>query len=739
MKRNVTLVVVLAVLVGCFGRPVDVSVPSAPERKEEVKASPVATQETLNQLSTPAPQSPVATTESPIPVPVVAQDSEMKVSDVEVGDPALESAIRFAVDRAGTVSVRPEIMEGLRLFQVRTNQYGQTELIGNIDGTRITLPAAGTYLVAGREKPLPFMDVPLGGDNPSVAQYRVQTEDCIPGIRELERSYGGFPARSISVTRDTQFPVKAKVYFHRGAGNSENPADSFRNWVEYNQSSSPDKAALAERVREYVPDPWDSDYAPNVAASRRKSCGTPGEVWLDVCHSAGCLRAWLAILDVSDWHNNAGVIAFAPAFGGSHHAIDALSNAALSKLYGVKAIRWGVIRTVIRWEWGMLIPPSSKKIFLQDVLAGPRFSLQNEGARALAWDGIGTGIPTENYYWFSWSNFGIPYLPLRLKPEVKYSMPWNNALSKSAPGSYVWPEDGKMFNYVEAVRALDGQIPYRTDGRFDVAVSYMNGDLKPAIAKFEESYGKDSVLETLWRGLTSAEYRRAFGKAALPWLNSLTARSPSVVSSDPELNENAIGDGALTACQQIGCLEGESILAPGSKYGALIINMAVVKERTPHYAGEVKFFEGDHGDAVKGGPEQWDWANKRVITRIDRMREQERSYVLSDEDKRRIMTLLGPRDGEETLYTDYSGGVHRTKTVWRLHSTQLKWTQDSLGTGQRNRILLVGTGRMTQDIYRYSSSIKEYVFDFQASKTLDWIVNEDFVVRNGALMLVVND
>lgn len=761
--RVVSVLVMAGVVVGCFGGQTAV-MPVEPERKEQTQPAAISSSApTQEQTSSPMPAEPSSV---PTPQPVVVADgSGAQITDIHVGDPALEQAMQFTIDRAAKVAIPIEASGGLRLFQVRTDQFGQTVEIGDVQGNEAALPSAGTFRVVGKEKMPSFAEVPLGGDMTS-SQYHVQSADCPPLVREIKRTYGGYPASVMAWTRDTEFPPKVKIYLHRGAGNSDDPVDSFQNWVDYNQTRSPDKSALAERVKAYVPDPWDSGPAPSVAAnqysSRRINCGTPGEVWIDTCHSMGCVKTWLALLqeDYSRW-NNIGAIMVAPAIGGSHLAIDGLTKASLAINYREKAIHWGGIRSLVQAEWGMLLPRNKATLFLKDLLAGSRISPYSEGARSLAWTGIGTGIPSMSYPWYSPFSFGTPHLPQRLKPEVRYTMPWESGgYNESAPGSHTWQDDGKMYNFIEAVAAKDLQTKLSdgtlvTDGKFDVAICYLNEGLASHSAKIREFEARyiatdSATLNSIWRtaySLVNKKERRRFAQEALPWMSAVIAMSPSVIPNDPNPNENAFGDGALTACQQIGCLDGQSIVAPGSKYGALIINRGAMIARKPHYVDQWKDFPGrSHQDAVSGefdddkkgdgDQELWDWKNSRVIARVDRLWKQDRVYVLTNEDKRRILDTVGPYNGDIYLPTDWDGSRHLSMTHYRLSTTSVQWIQDPLGTGQKSRIRLIGKGTMYTSKGWYNGLFGDY--DYGATKTEPWDVAEDFIARQGALLLVVN-
>lgn len=743
------------VAVGCFGRPVTIT----------ANVSPVAAQETFNPTATPEnSQSPVVTTEPPTPVPVLAQDPEMKIGDIQVGDPALEAAIQFVADRAGTVTVRPQSTEGLRLFRVKDDQYGQTEFVSELQGPEVKVPNAGTFKVVGKEKSLPFMGVPLGGDA-SQAQYRVQGMRGCPAIpipsKKLE--WGGYTSPKVGIgrlTADTEYPAKVTVYLHSGAGNSDDPRDSFQNWVDYNQSSSPDKEALAERVRAYVPDPWDSGPSPYFAARKynedRTSCGVRGESWIDVCHSAGCQKVWRALLEQIQHYenNNSGIIASSPALGGSHWPITDLTNASLAFNYEDKAAHWASVRVLVQWEWGMLIPQTVRKIFLPDILAGSRFSLYNEGARALAWNGLGAGIPRVGYPWYSNIFFARGrYLQLPLRPESRFTFPISGDLGSVAPAQHTHVgEPSPMFNYVEAMGAELTRLrqyyksPEMARGKMDVAVCYLNDTAASQSAKiqaFEKEYGGDSILDLAWRNNVEPGFHRRFAKAALPWMNAVVAKSPAVASHDPNPNENAINDGALTACQQVGCLEGPSILAPGSKYGALMINRAAIDTRLPDIVGGYELFGGcDHYNAVEGcRNQQWGWMNSRLIARIDALREKEKTFVLTDAVKREILDMLGPPNGDSEEPTEWDGTRHRKITNYVLYTSSVKWTQDPLGTGQRNRVRVVGSGKLATYVGWWNELYGYYDYDpkqWDSSRYATWDVNEDFIVRGGEPWLVAN-
>ncbi|MBI4253085.1 hypothetical protein HY623_02840 [Candidatus Uhrbacteria bacterium] len=778
MRTVVSLVLVGTIVVGCFGKPATTaaSAPSAPEKKEDTKvpssmvtAAPVQ-EAKIKSTPTPVPDgSSVATSSEQ--VPVVTQDPSMAITDVRVGDPALESAIQFSVDRAGTVAIHPQSTEGLRLFKVRDDQFGQTELVADLPASTevsASLPTAGTFRVAGKERLPSFMDVPLGGDMPQT-QYRVQWLSGCPAIPipEKKLEWGGYTSpRAGKLTLDTEYPAKVTVYVHRGAGNSDDPRDSFQNWVDYNRSSSPNMAALNERVRAYVPAPWDSGPAPGVAANdynnNRTPCGVAGESWVDVCHSAGCLKVWRAMLeDPKEYEgNNRGIIGVASVLGGSHWAIKDLTDASLAMNYEEKAAHWASVRTLVQWEWGMLLPQSRLKIFLKDLLAGSRFTPYNEGARSLAWNGVGAGIPTMAYKWYSNIFFDRGrYLSRLLSPNSRFTMPEASDLGNLAPNKYTWVgESTPTFNYIEAMGALTSlrREPVADEkwwsfgsewalGKMDVAVCYLNDSTSSQqvkIAQFEKEYGEESKLELAWRNKTEAGFHRKFAKAALPWMNAVIAKAPSIAPNDPNPNESAVNDGALTFCQQLGCKDGPSILAPGSKYGALIINRGAAESRKPQLVDAWKDFPGrDHLEAVEGDLELWDWMNTRLIARVDKLREEEKTHILTDKEKRKILDMLGPRGGDTNEPTEWDGTRHLKVTNYVLYASPVKWTQDPLNTGQRNRVRVVGKGKLATYVGWWSSIYNAYDYDpkqWDDSKYAAWDVDEQFVIRNGEPWLVAN-
>ncbi|MEK7122658.1 MAG: hypothetical protein AAB855_02265, partial [Patescibacteria group bacterium] len=324
------MMVLVVAVVGCFSKPATVA-PVLPERKNEEKTpSPLVTVSPIQEAKT----SPTSEENSPhVSQPIIeAISADVNLADIRIGNPALESSVYFTADRAGTVRIRSQTTDGLRFFRVRTDQFGQTELVGGINGVEVAIPDAGTYKVTGKEKPPSFMDVPLGGSAPSQAtNYRVQSVgDCQPP-EEVEHVYsiGGWRGTTTRTIKSPAFPADKRilVWLHRGAGNSDDLRDNFVPWVEYLKNNYPRRDELASLVKEYVPDYWDSGPAPNIGATsfrvRQADCRGTGYRSVSVCHSAGCLKALLAGLDL-------GLVAVAPAFGGSHLATDKLTDAALS-------------------------------------------------------------------------------------------------------------------------------------------------------------------------------------------------------------------------------------------------------------------------------------------------------------------------------------------------------------------------------------------------------------------------
>ena len=155
--------------------------------------------------------------------------------------------------------------------------------------------------------------------------------------------------------------------------------------------------------------------------------------------------------------------------------------------------------------------------------------------------------------------------------------------------------------------------------------------------------------------------RRRFKKSALPWTSSLIAKSPSLVSSEPNPNENAANDGTLTACQQLACKDtGPSILAPGSKYGAVKINRSAGDSRKAHFVGDWQEFPGrDHYDGVEGSFDDDGFNNgdrtmelmadhliARTASQVEARRKESRT-VLTDQDKAVMRLTLSPNGGTE--------------------------------------------------------------------------------------------
>lgn len=766
MKRGVVLAMACVIVVGCFGRPATtVSAPSAPER-EDAKASPVATQETLN--SSPIPEklkAPVATTESPTTAPVVAQDSGMAISDIRVGDPVLEAAVRFTVNKAGTVTVRPQSTDGLRLFKVRDDQFGKTELVGDLAGANevgVTIPTAGAYLVAGKERPVSFMDEPMALREAPSGQYRTQSQTkCGPTIiNRPSPQISMFDWNHVAIaawTREPRVPTAVDVYIHHGAGGRDRPN---RNSFEAIEGFQPDGFTV-----HYIRDQWNTRLTADVAAqayNNRWSCGDSERLRLDLCHSAGCLKALIAFLQAYDenlqygW-NNIGIIAASPAFGGSHVQIPDLFKAWAAQAH--IPIHLTALYFLAQRDLGFVTPvPDPGLLVLRNILTGSKFTPLNELGRSLAWHGRGPqgmDIPTLSYPWFSTVEafFGISFPKRLLKPQSRFLTPKSNALGAYAPETYIDVNDGggEYFNFAEALDGYytrlrngvvergsetyidkDGTTRTRTqqergmmhiDKKVDVIVTYLNeADIQKGAEVFENKYGAGKELANLWKlADPSSEYRLAFETDIMPWLGRFVATAPSVTPY--EANESRANDCCLTLAEQLGLASGSSIIAIDPVTGELLINDTAIKGRLPAYIDEYARFKGrSHivagvtDSAIRAQIERW------IVKRRAKLEEEERTTVLTEQDKTFMRNSLFPKDGGGWYLTG-SG----TTNYKYLDLSTLQFIQDP---NQRNLVRVVGSGRVEYYSQQWGP--------FWQSKDYysQWVADHRFVRRNGVWLLL---
>lgn len=769
MKREVTLVVTsIAVIAGCFGRPVTtISAPSVPERKEDQKkASPVATQETFAQPPTPAPQSPVASMVSPTPAPVVAQDTSMTVTDIKVGDPALEIAIRFSVDKVGMVTVRPQTTDGLRLFRVRDDQFGKTELVGDLAGANevgVTIPTAGAYLVAGKERPVSFMDEPMALREAPSGQYRTQSRTkCGPTIiNRPSPQISMFDWNHVAIaawTRELRVPTAVDVYIHHGAGGRDRPN---RNSFEAIEGFQPDGFTVR-----YIRDQWNTRLTADVAARAYNnlwSCGDPERLRLDLCHSAGCLKALIAFLQAYDenlqhgW-NNIGIVAASPAFGGSHVQIPDLFKAWAAQAH--IPIHLTALYYLAQRDLGFVTPvPNPGLLVLRNILTGSKFTPLNELGRSLAWHGRGPqgmDIPTLSYPWFSTVEafFGITFPKRLLKPQSRLLTPKSNALGAYAPETYIDVNDGggEYFNFAEALDGYytrlrngvergsetyidkDGTTRTRTqqergmmhiDKKVDVIVTYLNeADIQNGAEVFENKYGSGKELANMWKlADPSSEYRLAFERDIMPWLGRFVATAPSLTPY--EANESRVNDCCLTVAEQLGLASGSSIIAIDSVTGELLINDTAIKGRLPAYIDEYARFKGrSHivagvtDSAIRAQIERW------IVKRRAKLEEEERTTVLTEQDKTFMRNSLFPKDGGG-WYSTGSGGTTNYKY---LDLSTLQFIQDQ---NQRNLVRVVGSGTVEYYHEDWSGGHRQ-----SEDRYTEWSANHRFVKRNGAWLLL---
>jgi len=717
-------------------------------------------------LQTAAPQqsatqqpSAIATT-PPEPI-VFTADPRTTISDTVSGEAGLTSATRFTattVEAGAKLSVRLGSIDSTRLFRVRNDQFGQTELIdqgltvsdekkGIVE---VAIPDIGRneYKVAGKELPLSVENLTLESLSPDAQSYRTQSLAC-PGwqdkITVMVGGDGGYPAEVYQRTQDTTYPVKIDVYLHGGLGSDKKSEEySLSRWRDYNLNDSPDKDRLAQNIREYRIDPWDTGKEPAIGAdlyiSRRRGCGDSGRPWLDVCHSAGCNKVVLALLRSwpDDSFNNAGILAVTPAFGGSILGIKELVDATIAMGDFPKRMIYAYYFSLM--DLGALLKDPGRH--LKEFLVGKSRDLFGEGIHAVAWNGKGPGIPTITYQWFSLWDISVPFLSARVSPNDRYAMPVESSIRDYAPTIYADPRTGKAYyNYSEAIQGTwDAQInrpSFPGSGSVDVVAGYMAGDIGGPSRKFQERFSETGIVET-FRNRVQLEKDPKFQEEAMSFLNFVIAKSPSNEPNKDAPNQNAPNDGTLTILQQIGAVDGPSILAQGSTYANLKINDEAVHARTPQYIRKVEIVPGiNHALAVLGTPKIWDTLNRWLFERVERVRDEEAHTILTDDEKRIIQGILIPKDGLGSAYLDYDIviGRHRHYNTYQFYGlSSIVFTQDPLKTGQSNRVRMTGSGTLAVTYGTWDTTIHQYLNHFAG---VPWSVNRDFIRRSGVWHLVV--
>lgn len=733
MKRNVTLMAV-AVLGGCFGNHGAVVPVVAPEKKEEIKAAPV-----MAQTPSSGPNESVAP--SATPAPVVARDGA-EIVNIKVGDPILESAVWFTASKAGAVEVSDK-REGLQLFRFHTEELGQSRLIGAINGAVVSLPQAGDYLIAGPEKELAIESMPITLF--SAMDRQTQLLECPEVERGTTIDFGitGYWWAIYAWTGDTSFPVKVDVYLHGGLGSDHKGAEySFANWREYNRTRSPDKARLAQEVRDYIIDPWDTSKRSDEAVARylrnRRGCGDPGRPWIDACHSAGCLKAEIAMPMNSfgpDSWNHLGIIEVTPARGGSHLAIKEIANEAFARTHTPKVMQ-ALYAAIIRGWGGFIV---DFKGTLAEIASRGTLDFMNEGVKATAWNGRGTGIPRRTYNRFSEFFFNIPYLTGVLKPENRFLTEGTNIKGSGSPEMYVGLDGKTRFNYAEGLDSFIQEArstfnSLSTEKRADVLAGYMEEEVVEESKDVLQRFGVDEALTNIWL-IKDIRLDEELQKRGLAWLNTIIATAAATVEGD--INENAANDGMVTIAQQLNLSAGSSILAPTSRYGALKIDEDAIRKRLPAIVDQFTVMKNlSHAGAVLGEPRVWDWMNERIFARLSKLREEEQeNYVLTREDAEKFRDMLFPEE-PRFLWAGYyreQGAREFTFNTWNV-----TFRQDPLEVGHKTRVRISGPVTVSIRHFYWYERTNEWMLEVGRDETKTLDVEKDFILRNGIWHLVIN-
>jgi hypothetical protein len=714
-------------------------------------------------------------TQSPVAPILTTQDQSVVIGHQEVATSDDAVTLRFTValkegQEFPKEGVRLEadlaalgLPQGapIRLYRVRDDQFGQPELIDTGQQARTTqglpfahivLPTTGNFLLALKER-FPFVDdvieaIPeLDADKYGIFPISGSGEIGLTAVAEIAPQgppivmVGSYPATIATWTRDETFPVRVNVFIHHGSG-SENRSDpySFSEWVKYDSARSPRRKELADVVRGYYLDRWNTRLGPDSGASTfninrriRFDSGTPR---IHGCHSAGCneaTSAWLS--DAMGRYNDLGRIELSPARGGSQYETPDLIYATIAKLHLSPFMSLAYL--LYLRDMGELSFSSQRTAPIASLLVGKPQTLLNENGRSLTWDGRSVGIPNTTYPWFALGDISFPFLRKRISETIKYrTTPCHDGVPANL--RYTDLRTGECFyNYAELLDTYEERLGNEAIGSRDVIAAYVPTVDPETVKKAEKTVLSPQALRYAIPRSKDKQFKEKFERDALPLGCFLIARSPSVVPSDPLPNENLLCDCAVPVAQQLRLKNGRSILRTGSTYTNFGIDEGAVQERLPATVRKFKAVKMNHADVATGSPEVWDLMDQWLLERIAPWRDEENNLVLKDEDRRIMKEVFIPAGGRDWIEFDYDAGLRRyvRRKAYSFYGTgSFRYLQDPLGTKQKNRVRVTANGSTIIGLEGWKVSRGEYVE--YATTSESWTINRDFIRRGGIWHLV---
>ncbi|MBI4600187.1 hypothetical protein HY732_04710 [Candidatus Uhrbacteria bacterium] len=668
-----------------------------------------------------------------------------------------KEGVRLEVDRAKLGLAESDVP---RLYQVRDDQFGQTELVDAGQQTRtmqalspagIIIPMAGNFLLALKERfsfvddvieAIPELDAKDYGMFPVMGDGTIGPRMSQAGSgQDVVVMIGSYPVTVSTWTQDESFPVKVNVFMHPGSGSESRTGPySFSEWVKYNTNLSPRKDELAGAVRGYFVDRWNTRLGPDMGASvfnaNRQTKFDQGTPWVHVCHSAGCNEATSAWLnDGMHRYNDLGRIELAPARGGSQYETPELIYATIAKLHLSPFM--SLVYLLSLRDAGELNFSGKGTAPIAALLVGKPQTLLNENGRTLAWDGRSVGIPNTTYSWFALGDISLPFLQKRISETVKYrATPCGSDIPKDQ--RYVDLRTGECYyNYAQKLDFLEKWYATESVGVRDVIAAYVPTVDPDTVKKAEETVLSPKALRYAipWKG--DKQFKERFERDALPLGCFLIARSPSIVPSDPLPNENILCDCAVPVAQQLRLKDGRSILKTGSTYRSFGIDEGAVQERLPPTVRKFKIVKMNHADVATGSPETWDIKNQYLLERRQKLRDEENNLVLTDEDKWMLKAYVVPQYPERIGFDPMSNGIFYGRRIYTFYPEQFTYTQNPLlQTGQKNRVRVIGRGYSFIEKEWYNGDTGGYDRCTNCLETERWTINRDFIKRNGRWHLV---
>ncbi len=633
------------------------------------------------------------------------------------------------------------------LFRVRDDQFGQAELIdGGVRTTQellsdVLIPAVGIYLIKNREKI--FVDgtivlppifgeekygvFPIRGDGALGSKFAVSAQT------NLVLKIGSYIRGPVTWTRDEAFPVKVNVFVHPISGHEDRSLSySMVDWVKHNNTQSPRRDEIAKTVRGYFLDSWNTRLNPDIGGSvfngNRRTYFDPGTPWIHACGSAGCNEATKAWVEEGhERYNDLGRIEDAPARGGSQHEVPDLVYATIAQQH----LPWlmSLAYLIHQRDAGLLNSTTQTKAVV-DALAGKPFTLLNENGRTLGWDGRGTGFPVGmTYQWFAPGDASFPYFQKRILEAAKFRVTPCGSIPANL--QYTDLRTGECFyNYAEELDFLEGWYATESIGVRDVIAGYVPAVDPKTIEKAESTVLSTQAIRYAlpWQ---SMDFREKFERDALPLGCFLIAKSPSLTSNDPLPNESVLCDCAVGVAQQLNLKNGRSILAPGSTYASFSIDTGAIRERLPVTTRKHAILPFDHMVISRGNPAVWDLKDQWLLERTQKLRDEENNLVITEEDKRIFRETFVPAGNKDWLGFDYQADLGRNgrRKVYYFYPGVFTYTQDPLGTKQKNRVRVKSSGSTIIGLEGWDSYLGDY--KEYGAESERWSINRDFIKRNG--------